>query len=87
MWNPLHEHCTPIQEALPDNVDRIYVKIIFSMFYIIVWIFAVMGNSLVLYIVTVKQVCRLNILKYSRTRNKKKPVPLSFAAGIKANDL
>lgn len=56
LWRRHSQTCTPIQQSLPDKVDLLQVQIIFSVLYFLVWIVAVSGNSLVLYIVTVKQV-------------------------------
>uniref|UniRef100_A0A0M3INP4 G_PROTEIN_RECEP_F1_2 domain-containing protein n=1 Tax=Ascaris lumbricoides TaxID=6252 RepID=A0A0M3INP4_ASCLU len=55
LWRRHSQTCTPIQQSLPDKVDLLQVQIIFSVLYFLVWIVAVSGNSLVLYIVTVKQ--------------------------------
>ncbi|VDM96408.1 unnamed protein product [Thelazia callipaeda] len=56
MWRKFTDECIPIQDALPDKVDELYVKIIFSFLYFLIWISAVFGNFIVLYIVVIKQV-------------------------------
>uniref|UniRef100_A0A1I7ZKY0 G_PROTEIN_RECEP_F1_2 domain-containing protein n=1 Tax=Steinernema glaseri TaxID=37863 RepID=A0A1I7ZKY0_9BILA len=56
LWRNHTGNCQLIQTEIPEKVDLIESQIAFSIFYLLVWLFAVAGNICVLYVVSFKQV-------------------------------
>lgn len=49
-------NCTSIQVSMFETVDLTAVRLVFGMLYSLVWIAAIVGNTLVLYVVSFNQV-------------------------------
>ncbi|PAV60774.1 hypothetical protein WR25_22107 [Diploscapter pachys] len=49
-------NCSTIQEISYEDVDLVWIRVLFAIFYSVLWVTAVVGNSLVLYVVVLNQV-------------------------------
>lgn len=47
--------CQSLETAYPDTVDVIWVRVMFGIFYTVIWLLGVIGNSLILYMVLKKK--------------------------------
>ncbi|TMS38476.1 hypothetical protein L596_005195 [Steinernema carpocapsae] len=56
LWRVHSTECHPIQNLIPEKVDLLTSQIVFSIFYLLVWLLAVSGNVCVLYVLSFKQV-------------------------------
>uniref|UniRef100_A0A158P6X0 G_PROTEIN_RECEP_F1_2 domain-containing protein n=1 Tax=Angiostrongylus cantonensis TaxID=6313 RepID=A0A158P6X0_ANGCA len=50
------ENCTSIQDVMFETIDITAVRVVFSLLYTLVWVAAIVGNILVLYVISFKQV-------------------------------
>ncbi|KAE9418508.1 hypothetical protein Angca_003432, partial [Angiostrongylus cantonensis] len=49
-------NCTSIQDVMFETIDITAVRVVFSLLYTLVWVAAIVGNILVLYVISFKQV-------------------------------
>ncbi|KAK5977439.1 Neuropeptide Y receptor [Trichostrongylus colubriformis] len=49
-------NCTSIQDSMSETIDLTAVQIVFCVLYCLVWVAAIVGNTLVLYVVSFNQV-------------------------------
>ncbi|EPB74833.1 hypothetical protein ANCCEY_06057 [Ancylostoma ceylanicum] len=50
-------NCTSIQDTLFEAIDLTAVRALFAVLYSLVWVAAIVGNTLVLYVVSFNQGC------------------------------